>query len=66
MPVQQNFIFASCFLWFHFPLIPQKILRRLGGTAVPTRKARLVGLLVAWTRQAASVLLELSSPILLS
>ncbi len=30
--------------------------------AVPTRIARLVGLLLAWTRQAASALLELSSP----
>ncbi len=41
---------------------PQKIWVRLGRTAVPTRKARLVGLLLAWTRQAASALLELSSP----
>ncbi len=47
---------------FHFPLVPQKIWERLGRTAVPTRKARLVGLLLALTRQAASALLELSRP----
>ncbi len=47
---------------FRFPLVPQKIWERLGGMAVPTRKARLVGLLLALTRWAASALLELSSP----
>ncbi len=41
---------------------PQKVWERLSGTAVPTRKARLVGLLLALTRRAASALLELSSP----
>jgi hypothetical protein len=41
---------------------PQKIWERLGGTAIHTRKARLVGLLLALTRRAASALLELSSP----
>ncbi len=62
MPVQLYFFFTSCFLRFHCPLVPQKIWERLGGTAVPTRKARLDGLLLALTRQAASTLLELSSP----
>ncbi len=61
MPVKQNFIFASCFLQSHFPLTPQKIWESLSRTAVPTRKARLVGLLLALTRWAASALLELSS-----
>jgi hypothetical protein len=41
---------------------PKKFWERLGGTAVPTRKARLDGLLLTLTRQAASALLELSSP----
>ncbi len=40
---------------------PKKFWERLGGTAVPTRKAKLAGLLLASTRQAASALLELSS-----
>ncbi len=43
-------------------LFPQKIWERLGRMAVPTRKTRLVGLLLALTRQAASALLELPSP----
>jgi hypothetical protein len=47
-------------------LVPQKFWERLGGMAVPTRKARLVGLLLASTRQAASALLELSSSTLSS
>ncbi len=62
MPVQQNIIFVSCFLRSHFPLVPKKFLECLGGMAAPTRKASLVGLLLALTRQAASALLELSSP----
>jgi hypothetical protein len=40
---------------------PQKFWEHLSGLDVPTRKARLVGLLLALTRQAASALLELSS-----
>jgi hypothetical protein len=47
-------------------LFTKKFWERLSGTAVPTRKARLVGLLLAWTTQAASALLELSSPTLIS
>ncbi len=45
---------------------PPKFWERLGGMAVPTRKARLAGLLRASTRQAASALLELSSSTLSS
>ena len=41
---------------------PKQFWEHLGLTAVPTRKARLVGLLLALTRQASSALLELSSP----
>ncbi len=45
---------------------PKKFWERLGGTAAPMRKARLAGLLLASTRQAASALLELSSSTLSS
>ncbi len=53
----------SCFSRYHFPLVPPKKREYLGRTAVPTRKAKLIGLLLALTRWAASALLELSSPI---
>ncbi len=47
-------------------LFPKIIWERFSGMAVPTRKGRLVGLLLALTRQAASALLKLSSPTLTS
>ncbi len=54
---------CELFLMVPFPARPQKLFWEcLGGMAVPTRKARLVGLLLALTRQTASALLELSSP----
>ncbi len=62
-----KFYFRELFPTVSYPTHPpQKIWERLGGMAVPTRKARLVGLLLPLIRQAASALLELSSPTLTS
>ncbi len=63
----KKFYFHELFLAVPFPACSQnKFWEHLGKRAVPMRKARLVGLLLALTRQAASVVLELSSPTLTS
>jgi hypothetical protein len=71
MPVQQNFIFVSCFLRSHF-LLAMKIIEMPWRNGCSYEKGSLerdmpsigtlVGLLLALTWQAASALLELSSP----
>jgi hypothetical protein len=62
MSNKTKFDFCKLFLAVPFTAHPpKKFLERLGRMAVPTKKTRLVGLLLALTRQAASALLELSS-----